>query len=308
MNFQTKVDIEPLGLEIDYRKRGFAVGSCFAENVAAALRREYFDIESNPFGIMFNPASVATCLGRLLNPKPYTEQDLQSDGKLWYSFAHHGSLSDTTPEACLDKLNGAQNAGAQALATADYVVVTLGTAWVFEHDGKVVANCHKRPAREFTRRRLQTTEIEMMLSELFSGALKDKHIILTVSPVRHIKDGLSENSLSKATLIVACHNLAAALKNVHYFPSYEIVTDELRDYRFYERDMLHPSPLAVEIVIDRFCEATMSARTIAQRREFSKLADTLAHRPSDPNSEAHKALITKTMSSIEALKAKIQSE
>lgn len=308
MEFQTKVEIEPLGLEIDYRKRGFAVGSCFAENVAASLRREYFDIVSNPFGIMFNPASVAACLGRLLSPKPYTEHDLQSDGKLWYSFAHHGSLSDTTQKGCLDKLNDAQDAGVQALAKADYVIATLGTAWVFERNGEVVANCHKRPAKEFTRRRLQTTEIEKMLAELFSGALKEKQIILTVSPVRHIKDGLSENSLSKATLIVACHNLAATLKNVHYFPSYEIVTDELRDYRFYERDMLHPSPLAVEIVIDRFCEATMSGQTIALRREFSKLADTLAHRPSDPNSEMHKALIAKTMASIEALKAKIQSE
>ena len=288
MLFRTEIEALRPGFGIDYRNRVLAVGSCFAENMASKLRIARFRVESNPFGVMFNPVSVAGCLDRLISGELFTADDLSQAGGLWISYAHHGSFSSPSAEETLERVNRAVGVGSQALREADRLIVTLGTAWVYERQGRVVANCHKAPAGEFTRRRLSVDEVAEALSGVF-GRLPGREIILTVSPVRHIKDGLAENSISKATLIMAAHRLSAENPAVHYFPSYEIMVDDLRDYRFYNRDMVHPSLMAVDYIWEKFCTATMNPATRLLVAEMEQIAAAVAHRPINPCSEGHAA-------------------
>lgn len=286
MIFRTEVQITPLGLTVDHRTRFFAVGSCFADNISRHLDRARFRVSGNPFGTMFNPASVALCLDRLLDGTPYLEQELSTDGGLWFSHDHHGSLAAHSPSEALAQINNALAEGSQALAGADVVIVTLGTAWLYLRQGRVVANCHKRPAAEFVRRRMDVDQIVVRLTEVFDR-LSGKQIILTVSPVRHLKDGLAENSLSKATLLVAAHRLAAADGRIHYFPAWEIVMDDLRDYRFYAPDMVHPSQQAIDYIWEKFSAAIMSPATLEVARQVESLVAAAAHRPLNPDAPAH---------------------
>jgi len=299
MIFRTEIDIAPPGPEmagmpgmtLDHATPVFAVGSCFAESIACRLARAKFSVTKNPFGVVFNPASIASEIERLLSGKPYTASDMVSDGGLWYSWEHHGSLSTPTLDGALEKANAALAQGSKALREAGTLIVTLGTAWVYEREGRVVSNCHKAPAGEFTRRRMEVDEVVETLARTFAKLaekLPAKNIILTVSPVRHVKDGLAENSLSKATLIVAAHRLTAY---AHYFPAYEIVIDDLRDYRFYGADMVHPSEQAVDYVWEKFCEAMMSAATREVAHEAERLAEAMAHRPLNPATEGHRAFL-----------------
>ena len=287
MIFRTEIEVAPPGWDIGHCTNIMAVGSCFAGNMAARLARAKFPVSANPFGVMFNPVSVAECLDRLLGGVPYTESDLFTDGELWFSFDHHGSLAATTAGEALEKMNAALIQGGQALREAEVVIVTLGTAWVYRREGRVVANCHKRPEVEFTRSCLSPGEAADALAGVFAK-LPAKHIILTVSPVRHIRDGLEGNSLGKATLIVAAHELARRDGRVLYFPSYEMVMDDLRDYRFYSTDMLHPSEQAVTYIWDRFCGALMTPSTRELAREVEKLSAAMAHRPLNPATENYR--------------------
>jgi len=270
--------------------------------MAARLARAKFTVSANPFGVMFNPVSVAGCLDRLLDGTTYTEDELVTDGDLWFSFDHHGSLAAPTAAEALEKMNTALSVGGKALREAEVLVVTLGTAWVYMRGrregqggneggvsggGRVVANCHKRPEAEFTRRCLAPDEAADALSDVFAR-LPAKHIILTVSPVRHVRDGLEGNSLSKATLIVAAHALAARDQRVLYFPSYEMVVDDLRDYRFYSTDMVHPSEQAVTYIWEKLCAALMSAATRDLAREAERLSAAMAHRPLNPGTEGYR--------------------
>lgn len=288
MVFQTRVDIGNLDLSIDYRSRGFAIGSCFAQELGMVLQRRRFNLFCNPLGVMFNPASVAKTLDRLVEKRAFTEDDLSSNGDLYCCFDASGEFSSSDKAEALVALNGALDRGYAALSNCDYVVITLGTSWIYERNGEIVANCHKYPSSEFVRRRLSVEQIVSLFKPLLRGALAKKRVILSVSPIRHIKDGLVENSLSKATLLVAVANLAEDFDNVSYFGSYEILVDELRDYRFYAEDMCHPSPLAVKIVVDRFCQSTMDADTLQVADKVESLIRMREHKVLNPRSEAHK--------------------
>jgi len=280
----------------------FAVGSCFATNISQRLARAKFDVAVNPFGVLFNPASIALALDRMVVGNAYTVNELATVGDLWFSWEHHGSLAASTQGEAVDKANAALAQGVAALHDADVLIVTLGTAWVYERAGRVVGNCHKAPAAEFSRRRMETDEVVQTLAAAFAK-LPGKRIILTVSPVRHIKDGLAENSLSKATLIVAAHRLAEADSRVAYFPAYEIVMDDLRDYRFYAADMLHPSEQAVDYIWEKFCEAAMSADTRKVVSEAEQLAAAMAHRPANPAADSHRLFLKNMYSRCAALAA-----
>ena len=295
MKFRTEIEVAPLAEGLGYGAKIFALGSCFAENISERLQRAKFSIASNPFGVLFNPFSIANALERLDSARIFAVCDVKGGGECFYSFDAHSSLDGKTQTEAFGNLNKAVAQGSKALADADWVILTFGTAWVYEHEGRVVANCHKQPASQFERRRLSVTEIVERYGRLFDGVLRDKKVILTVSPVRHIGDGLQENSVSKATLRLAVEELVSKYENAHYFPSYEILIDDLRDYRYYADDLAHPSKMAVEYVWERFCEAVLAEEAKAKLPQVEQIVAAAEHRPFNPESEAHKTFCRKML-------------
>lgn len=303
MQFRTPVHIEALERPIDHRRRGLLLGSCFAEHIGQRMLRAKLPVTVNPFGILFNPASIASTLTRLQNAEAFTEADLLPSGDLWVSLAHHGCFSSTDKTQTLERINQAVALGADALERADYLILTLGTAWVYEYTatGEVAANCHKLPARAFRRRRMETEEIVSGLEKALGPYLNNKQMIVTVSPVRHAGDGLVENQLSKATLIVAAARMAERHPGVVYFPAYEILMDELRDYRFYQPDMMHPSEVAVRYIWERFSETALSPESREVAEQAGRLREAMEHRPLNPLSDAHRAFRAKMRAETERM-------
>ena len=243
-------------------------GSCFATEMGKALQDEGYNILINPFGVLFNPVSIYNSILRLLDKRPFTLDDVIERDPLYgknsglfrpssyVSFYHHGSFASPSPEEFLSKANKSLLDASKFLYEASTVIVTFGTSWVFRHLHRdiIVSNCHKIPAYEFTRERLGIDEIADMFIPLLSDPRlgKDKRWIFTVSPIRHLKDGLHGNQISKSILLLAIEKMCASSDNAHYFPSYEIVLDELRDYSYFAEDTVHPSPEAIRIVWERF--------------------------------------------------------
>ncbi len=260
----TQVEVPRLPFTLDFVSGIVSLGSCFADEIGDRLREGDFRIEQNPFGTLYNPASIAAALHRIIDDREIDASDLVQHEELWHSWHHHGSFSRPTQEECLATCNNRIHQAHAALKEASLLMVTFGTTWVFEHDGSVVANCHKLPPQQFVRRRMTMEEIvalwEPLMQEL--AAFNPKlNVLLTVSPIRHMADGAHGNQLSKATLLLAVDKLLSPLtSNLSpcYFPAYEIMLDELRDYRFYGPDMTHPTPLAVDVLWERFQSATMT--------------------------------------------------
>ena len=287
MKLRTELEIAPYEWQIDHSTKIFSVGSCFADNVATRLAGGGFRVEANPFGVMFNPASVADTIERVAGGKHFSESDFCSDGSRYFCYSLHGSFSSSSLPDAISKANRALDEGHDSLLAADIVIITLGTAWIYEREGRAVANCHKQPASQFTRRKMGVEEIAERISLLMDGVLRDKRIVFTVSPIRHLKDGLAENSLSKATLRVAIELLCERYPDrCHYFPAYELLVDDLRDYRFYTEDMLHPSSQAVDYVWRKFAAATMDDYTLEGVEAAERYGRMVAHRIVDPNSPA----------------------
>ena len=286
---------------LEYGAKIFALGSCFAENMAERLSRAKFTITSNPFGVLFNPYSIAGTIERLSATRAFAVCDITAGREGFFSYDAHSSLDGKSQSEAFANLNKAVAQGSKALQKAEWVILTFGTAWVYEREGKVVANCHKQPSSEFKRRRLSVEEIVERYDRLLEGVLHDKRVILTVSPVRHIGDGLQENSVSKATLRLAVEELVARHENAYYFPSFEILIDDLRDYRYYGDDLAHPSKMAVDYVWERFCEAVLSDSAKALLPQIEQIVTAAEHRPFNPESEAHRAFCRKMLERIEAL-------
>lgn len=299
MKFRTEIELAPLTEGMEHGAKVFALGSCFAENISERLAKAKFSIASNPFGVLFNPASIAAAIDRLTDTRTFAVCDITAGKEGFFSFDAHSSLDGKTQTEAFANLNRAVAQGSKALAEADWVILTFGTAWVYEHEGRVVANCHKQPASQFERRRLSVVEIVERYSHLFEGVLHDKKVILTVSPVRHLGDGLQENSVSKATLRLAVEELVAKYENALYFPSYEILIDDLRDYRYYADDLVHPSKMAVDYVWERFCEAVLTPKAQAKLPQIAQIVAAAEHRPFNPESEAHKEFCRKMLEKIE---------
>ncbi|MFV0391052.1 MAG: GSCFA domain-containing protein [Paludibacteraceae bacterium] len=296
MMFFTKVHIATSSFEIDYSDRILTIGSCFAENIGEKLQNAYFLSFTNPFGISYNPMSVGQSLRCLLNDKEFTEDDLFQSGSLWNSFAHSSAFSSITSDDALQKINSRLIASRQFMREANVVMITLGTAWVYERNdtGHVVANCHKLPSNQFNRRRLSVGEIQKELSDvvaLFRIRNPRLRFIFTVSPIRHWKDGAHENTLSKSTLHLAIDEVVKKYDFVQYFPAYEIVIDELRDYRFYASDMLHPSQTAIEYIWKRFSETYFSEETTKLKNELEQLRLDVNHRPLHPETTEYQQFL-----------------
>ena len=288
MKFRTEIEVAPLAKGLEYGAKVFALGSCFAENISERLKRAKFSVTTNPFGVLFNPFSIANALERLDDARTFAVCDITAGKESYFSFDAHSSLDGKTQTDAFGNLNKAVAQGSKALRESDWVSLTFGTAWVYEKEGRVVANCHKQPASEFSRRRLSVVEIVERYDALFEGVLRDKKVLLTVSPVRHVGDGLQENSVSKATLRLAVEELVAKYKNAHYFPSYEILIDDLRDYRYYADDLAHPSKMAVDYVWERFCDAVLAPKAQEQLPKIEQIVAASEHRPFNPMSDAHK--------------------
>lgn len=307
MDFRTPVEWHGESEEIKYSDHVLLMGSCFAENVGGLLLENKFSCDVNPFGILYNPLSIAKALRQMLDGKVYTMDDLFDSGGQWHSWMHHSSFSSTDADECLNRINSRLEKAASALPRTSWLIMTWGTAFVYEKDSEVVGNCHKQPDRLFTRRLLDVDTIcgewndtLREVKQRFPG-LK---VMLSVSPIRHLKDGLHGNQISKSVLLLAIDRLCRELDFCHYFPSYEIVMDELRDYRFYAEDMLHPSPLAVKYIWECFCSTYMSKDTQRVMKEWADIQKGLAHRPFNPDSDAYRRFLSQIVLKIEELKEK----
>ena len=258
MNFQTSVEL-PAGMpSVSHADHILLMGSCFAENIGRQLMDAGFQLDLNPFGILYNPLSVSSALREIIRNKEYNKQDLFAYKDLWHSPMHHGSFSAFTPEETLHTINSRLHHAYKKLPELNWLIVTMGTAYVYKQkeSGQVVANCHQLPESHFLRYRLSVEEIvedyTALITEM-SALNPDLKWLFTVSPIRHIRDGMHANQLSKSTLLLAIDRLQQLFpERVFYFPSYEIILDELRDYRFYADDMLHPSPLAIRYLWECF--------------------------------------------------------
>lgn len=301
MKFRTEIEPAPRSVRIGYDNRILTLGSCFAAHIAGRLAAAKFHVIENPSGILFNPLSIAAAIRSYALPAPVFREELEFDGEMWYHFGFHGDFSAPTADEALRRMNAARQAGAAALRTADRVILTLGTAWVYEREGQIVANCHRRPAAEFTRRRLGVAEIVGSLAPLIEGPLAGKQILLTVSPVRHLGDGLEGNAVSKAALRLAAEELKQSFRCVDYFPAFEILTDDLRDYRFYADDLVHPAPQAIAYVWERFVPAVLDDRARQLLPEVEAIVAAAAHRPRNPHGEAHRAFCRRQLERIEAI-------
>lgn len=297
--FQTKIEIPRSAITISYNDSLMTLGSCFAENMGSKLSDAYFMVDVNPFGVLYNPVSIQNSIELLLLGKEFTKNDLFENRNLWQSFSHSSLFSDISAEGCLEKINTRFNTAKEFLKKTNFLIITFGTAWVYEDrkSGRVVSNCHKLPSNEFIRRRLTVEEIVTNYSVLINNLhvlLPDLQIIFSISPIRHWKDGAHENNISKSILLMAVDNLQKEFSQVHYFPAYEIQLDELRDYRFYSADMLHPSEVAVNYIWERFSETYLSKETIIIKKKMEQLRADLQHRPMFPDTEEFKAFMKNT--------------
>ncbi len=289
------------------------MGSCFVENIGQKLEENKFTVDINPFGTLYNPASIAKGLRILLRPERFTADDLFQHEGVYHSFTHHSRFSAPTEEECLERINSRLAESSDFLRKATRLIVTLGTAYAYrlKSDGQIVSNCHKLPEKMFDRQRLSVEEIladwKPLLLALWeqNPALK---VLFTVSPIRHWKDGAHENQLSKATLLLAADALQKEYpEQIAYFPAYEILMDELRDYRFYAEDMLHPSPLAIDYIWRRFSENGLSAAALEVLKEWGDLQKAINHKPFRPESEAYKRFLHQTLIKMEQLYEKFPS-
>lgn len=283
------------------------MGSCFAENIGNKLSDNKFNIRINPFGVLYNPSSIASSLQSLLDERIFTSNDLFQQDAIWTSFSHHSRFSDLSLDKCLNMINVEASAAQIHLKECDTLMITFGSAFVYKlkTNGAIVANCHKLPEKNFNRQRLSVDEIVSQYNELIQRLLTlrpEMNILFTVSPIRHLKDGLHENQLSKAILLLAIDQLCKSFPiNVFYFPAYEIILDELRDYRFYAEDMTHPSTLAIDYIWECFCHCCLDKKSLQFMTVWQEIQKAVNHRPFQPGSSAFQLFVRKNREKLEKL-------
>jgi len=310
MKFRTEVIIENAGFEVNHQSNILFLGSCFAENIGTMLEKSRFKTDINPFGILYNPLSIAQSIDFLFTNKQFSINDLVNHEGVWHSFSHHSRFSGLNAEEVLETMNKRMQVSADFLRKTDYLFITLGTAWVYflKQTGKVVSNCHKLHNNIFTRELTSVEKIVNELSKQLEQLLilnKKLRIIFTVSPVRHWKDGALGNQLSKATLLLAINALQKQFSRVSYFPAYEIVMDDLRDYRFYADDLLHPNSQAIEYIYEKFASCYFSKETNELNAEIQAVERAKAHRPFNPTTQNHQTFLDKLNKRIEILDQKL---
>lgn len=320
MKLQTEIPLDAEENQIDYSSKILLLGSCFSENIGEKFDYFKFQTLQNPFGIIFNPIALEKIVMRAIDDRVFSDLDIFQHQGIWKCFDAHSELSDLDKFEFLAKLNSALKILQEALLTSTHIIFTYGTSWVYRDlaSETVVSNCHKLPQKNFKKELLSIDGISNSLENLsrkISEINPRVSIIFTVSPVRHIKDGFVENSLSKAHLISAIQGFLKSKTNpdypnysskYFYFPSYEIMMDELRDYRFYAEDMLHPNKTAIEIIWQKFSKVWISTETEAMQKEISSIQRSLLHRPFNPESEEHLRFIKILQKKISSLQQKFR--
>lgn len=296
LKLRTQLPFHESDWQISHSDKILGVGSCFTQHIGKYLEDYKFSCLTNPHGIIFNPISIADCLDAMLLNQQINITALLNHRNLYHSLQHHSSFSSSDPDITISGINQSTQRGNQFLKQSRFLILTFGTAYVyvFNKSRQIVANCHKLPQNQFSKKLLTVTSIVNRLKEVLTTLrTQNPHlrVILTVSPVRHIKDGMINNQKSKATLLLATHDLVDQLEFVHYFPSYEILMDDLRDYRFYKDDLLHPNQLAVKYIWEHFKQTYFDSDTSNLLVEIEKIAQAYRHRPLQPASEAHQLFL-----------------
>lgn len=293
MQLNLTLDIPPLARPITYTDPVLLTGSCFTEHISGRLQQHKFKVRANPNGVLFNPLSVAKSLDSYIDNKVYTENDLFFLNELWNSWDHHTSYSHIDKEAALEGINRSVQETAAFIKEARFVIITLGSAFQYylKDSGQPVSNNHRAPAQWFEKMLITSQEISAVLqntlTKLFS-ANPAVQVIFTISPVRHIRDGVVENNRSKARLIEAVHELCRLFENVHYFPAYELVIDILRDYRYYDIDFVHPNYMATSYVWEHFADACIAPQTKMIMEQVHEIITARNHKARFPQTEAHR--------------------
>lgn len=302
MKFHFEFDIKKIPEPIGHQHKLLLMGSCFTENIGEKLRKHKFEVLENPNGILFNPVSVAEALACYIENKKYTQTQLFNYNEAWHSWHHHSRFSGLTAEEALNKINTSIQQAHDYLKHADYLMITLGSAWTYTltnnalnaQTGSVAANNHKAPANWFQKKLMAPEETTEVLGNMFQKLFEfNPHIriIFTISPVRHLREGVVENNRSKAVLIQSVHTLVEKLSNLYYFPAYELVIDDLRDYRFYAEDLVHPNYYATQYVWEKFTEACMNDETRLLMEEIASINLAFTHKAFNPTSEQHKKFL-----------------
>jgi hypothetical protein len=309
MQFRTQIPIPKSTHPINYNSKIISLGSCFAVNMSEKLDYCKFQNSCNPFGILFHPLAIEKLIAFAVAQKVFTEADIFFHNERWHCYDAHSDLSNGDPVELLNDLNIIVQSTWKELSEATHVIITYGTAWVYRNNesSAIVANCHKVPQKQFKKELLAIDIIEesIIRTILLIQSVNPKAVLnFTVSPVRHIKDGFVENQWSKSNLIAAIHSTlqTETLKPYsQYFPSYELMMDELRDYRFYAEDMLHPNQVAIDYIWKRFNETNISEAASVTMEEVETIQKSLSHKPFNPNSESHQKFEAKLKDKIDAL-------
>ena len=292
MKLTTPIKLSRQNPPINYSSKVLLLGSCFAQNMGAKLEYYKFQQCTNPFGILFHPVAIEKLITRAVNQTWFTSKDVFLQNEQWHCFLAHSKLSNTSEEDLISALNSALEKLRFSLLEASHVVFTFGTAWVYKHLEKdtIVANCHKVPQKEFVKQLLSPDDVSDVLLGIETKLRTINptcSIINTVSPVRHIKDGLIANSRSKAHLIAGVQEIVSPEKLNYYFPSYEIMMDELRDYRYYKEDLIHPNQTAIYLIWEKFLSSWVASETFEIQKKIAVIQNGLLHIPFNENSKAH---------------------
>ena len=290
MKFRTEIDCSLTLHRISHQTEMMLMGSCFAESIGNKLSYFKFPALVNPLGILFNPISLNNAFRFISDKKIFSEDDVVFHDGLWHSFYHHGSFSNADKQTCLDNINQSITQAHEWLQKTATVIITLGTAYVWEYKtGLVVSNCHKIPSKDFKQYMLSVEQTEQALLEIIENIKKvnlKATIILTVSPIRYLNHGAHQSQISKATLLLAVDSIQQKNVGIEYFPSYELLMDDLRDYRFYAEDMIHPSNQAVAYIWEKFAECYFETQTFEINKKIDAYQKALSHRILNPESEA----------------------
>ena len=284
MRWQTETSLPEFQFNIDHKSNILLLGSCFAENIGDRLHFHKFKTVQNPFGIVYNPISLLHTLRVLVGDKMYSSGDVQLANSRYFSYDHHSRFSAARKEETLENINTELETARHALSQTNVAFISLGTAfyWWLNDEERVVNNCHKQPLELFAQKRASVEDVRSALTEVVLMLQKSApaiQIVFTVSPIRHLKHGSQGNQLSKATLVVAAQELAERMENVHYFPSYELLLDDLRDYRWYEEDLIHPNKMAIDYIWEKFGDAFFTTNTRVAIKDVSGFQKLLNHRP-----------------------------
>ncbi|MFT4752615.1 MAG: hypothetical protein ACI9GM_001153 [Salibacteraceae bacterium] len=310
MKFRTEVPAPQSLDKISYDSSVLFLGSCFSLSIHNQLQNLKFHTFSNPFGIVYNPTSLSKQLKRVCTEKKYLESDLHFHNERWFSFDHHSDFSYPSKEDCLHSINHSLEQAHAHLKKSDFIFITLGTAWTYHHDKlkRSVSNCHKISSKNFTKKLTQVDEMVHQLIEAIQD-LKSINpsvkVVFSVSPIRHLSDGHFENQVSKGRLFDTIHQLLAIDNSTRYFPAYELLLDDLRDYRFYNSDLLHPSSEAIEYIWSKFSETFINSNTSKTITRIEKLIQASKHQPFNPYSTAHQKFIQKTLNEMNLLESEL---